>query len=51
MELKQVNQLKDGDCVVVTERKRYNGFYNSEFGVVYFCIPYGEKIIGYIQED
>lgn len=51
MELKQANQLKDGDCVVVTERKKYNGFYNSEFGVVYFCIPDGEKIIGYIQED
>lgn len=38
MELKQANQLKDGDCVVVTERKSIMVF-TTVNSVLYILYP------------
>lgn len=49
--LKQVNELQEGDCIVITKNndiiKEFEGSY--EFNTVYFTIPSHYEIIGYIQ--
>ena len=50
MELKQIDELVEGDLTVVVESgKRYHGYYKESLEVVFFAIPDHEVILGYIQ--
>jgi hypothetical protein len=54
--MKTIEQLKNGDCTVITENiyhkttKEFHGSYSDEFQCVFFAIPDSYKIIGYIQD-
>lgn len=52
-ELKQIEQLKEGNCKVITKHihgeKIFDGYYKEKFSCVYFVIPYNYEIVGYIQ--
>ena len=49
--LKTIEELKDGDCIVITaDKEEYHGSYSSELELVFFCIPQDKEIIGYIQD-
>jgi hypothetical protein len=51
MKLKTIQELKDGECQVVTEQgKIFEGHYVSEYPAVFFCIPATYNIIGYYQD-
>ncbi len=56
MNLKQIDDLKKGECKVVTKvndkEKIFDGVVDAKLGVVWFCIPdiYADNIIGYIQD-
>ena len=48
--MKTIEELKHGDCQVITEGgKVFHGFYSEEHNCVFFAIPSNYKIIGYIQ--
>ena len=54
--LKQIEDLKKGECKVVTKvndkEKIWNGVVHDKAGIVFFCIPdiYADNIIGYLQD-
>jgi hypothetical protein len=54
MVLPDTKELKDGDCIVVTENhgllKEHWAVYASNVDKVYFAVPHGERIAGYRQE-
>ncbi len=58
LKLKQADELHVGDCIAVTARGREYSAYKSDntlngllpTGVIFFCIPAEEKIVGYYQE-
>ena len=46
----QIEDLKDGECQVITEGgKIFHGHYSEEYQCVFFAIPSTYEIIGYIQ--
>jgi len=47
--LKQIDDLKEGDLTVVTDHGNFHGSYNGEYNCVFFAIPANYKIIGYLQ--
>lgn len=52
--MKTVEELKDGECVVVARHdvtiKRFKGVYDETLKVVFFTIPYYYGVIGYEQD-
>ena len=57
MELKRIEELKEGKCQVLTKNKFngkekiFDGTYSAEYPAVFFAIPSTYEIIGYYQED
>lgn len=54
-ELKQIGELKDGDCKVIAintygREEEFEGTYNSKLRTVFYVMPSGCKILGYIQD-
>lgn len=50
--MKTIEELKNGDCQVITDKgKTFHGFYSEEYNCVFFAIPSTYKIIGYIQDE
>ena len=48
--LKTIEELKNGECQVITDKgKTFHGFYSEEYKCVFFAIPSTYEIIGYIQ--
>lgn len=51
--MKTINELQDGQCVVVAKHgeneKHFNGSYDENLKLVFFCMPDYYEIIGYIQ--
>lgn len=47
--MKSVKELKEGNCIVITEYGRFNGYFSEEYKSVFFTIPSNYKIIGYEQ--
>lgn len=52
--LKSMKNLSEGKCIVVVENvlgkvEKIDGFYNSEFNLVFCCRNYHDKVLGYIQ--
>lgn len=51
--LKQINELKDGKCIVVASlgdlEKRFEGDYCEKLKIVFMAIPSTYEIKGYIQ--
>lgn len=52
--LKTIEQLKDGDCTVITkfnnQTKEFHGSFSEKFKCVFFAIPSSYEIVGYIQD-
>jgi len=53
-ELKQINELKDGECKVIAVNTHgreieFEGTFNSKLRTVFYVIPSDYKILGYIQ--
>lgn len=53
-ELKQISELKDGECKVIAintfrREMEFVGTYNSKLQTVFYVIPSSYEIIGYIQ--
>lgn len=49
--LKQIEDLKEGECKVITKQgKIFHGYFSEEYPCVFFAIPSNYEIIGYIQE-
>lgn len=49
--LKQIEQLKEGNCKVITKQgKIFNGYFRKSLNCVFFAIPSNYEIIGYIQD-
>ena len=49
--LKQIEDLKEGKCKVITKQgKVFHGYFRKSLNCVFFAIPSTYKIIGYIQE-
>jgi hypothetical protein len=57
MELKRIEELKEGKCQVLTKskingkEKIFAGTYSAEYPAVFFAIPSTYEIVGYYQED
>jgi len=55
--LKQIGELKEGKCQVLTKskfdgkEKIFDGTYVAKYPAVFFAIPSTYEIIGYYQED
>jgi hypothetical protein len=49
--LKQIEDLKEGECKVITKQgKVFHGYFRESLNCVFFAIPSTYEIIGYIQE-
>ena len=49
--LKQLNELKNGECLVIVEGdKAFQGLFDEKLGVVFYTIPSHYKVKGYIQD-
>ena len=57
MELKRIEELKEGKCQVLTKNKFngkekiFDGTYSAKYPAVFFAIPSTYEIVGYYQED
>lgn len=47
--MKTIEELKEGECVVITDHGKFQGFYRESLGCVFFAIPSDYKILGYEQ--
>ena len=49
--MKKIEELREGDCQVVTKQgKIFHGYFSEKYPCVFFAIPSTYEIIGYIQD-
>lgn len=48
--MKTIDELKQGDCQVITNYGQFHGYFSKEHKCVFFAIPSHYEILGYIQD-
>lgn len=52
--MKRKEELKEGKCTVIAKNEigviEFEGYFNSNFNLVFFTIPSTYQIVGYIQD-